>query len=170
MAASRTLCLWLLLQLGVGEERFRLEVVQELAPDIGSPVLQPSEGGEEECSGRASNGFWCWQSRGVTERFGAPEGAWQVWAVPSHRDHSTSVGSVMTPGGLGLVCGGKQEGALWVLWCAVCTKAEEELGLRPSSSLTDVVTNKNGNPTVHPYKLPACGFPLRQSCLLDLGS
>lgn len=50
MAASRTWCLWLLLQLGVGEERFGSEVMQELAPNVGSPVVctaQPS-GGEEE--------------------------------------------------------------------------------------------------------------------------
>lgn len=66
-----------------------------------------------------------------------------------HRHHSASVGFVMTPGALGLVCGGKQEDALRFLWCALCREAEEELGLCPSSSLTDVVKNNTGNPNIH---------------------
>lgn len=64
----------------------------------------------------------------------------------------------MTPCGLGLVCGGKQEDALWVLWCAACQEAEEELGFCPSSSLTDTAKNNDGNLNIHCKKLPAWGF------------
>lgn len=63
----------------------------------------------------------------------------------------------MTPGGLGLVCGGKQEDALWFLWCVARKEAEEELGLCPSPSLTHIVKNNNKNPKIYCNKLPARG-------------
>lgn len=63
----------------------------------------------------------------------------------------------MVLGGLGLVHDGKQEDARWFLWCVVSKEAEEELGLCPSSSLTDIVKNNNKNHKIHCNKLPGRG-------------
>lgn len=87
-------------------------------------------------------------------------------AAPSH---STNVGSVLIPGGLGLVCGGKQEDALWFLWCAACQEAEEELCFCPSSSSTDTAKNNHENPNIHYKKLPACGFSSEAELPLGCG-
>lgn len=95
---------------------------------------------------------------GVTESFGAPDGAWQVRAVTSCRYQDVGLWDLlMTPGGLGLVCGGKQEDALWFLWCVA--EGSRRGTWVVSFPFFDTYSQKknNKNPKIYCNKLPARG-------------
>lgn len=142
-AASRTCCLWLLLQLGVEKRGLHRRLYKCIMPQMWVHLLcaHPALRGRRGQERRASPLIPCGADRaGVS-----PVELLRMPGSSGQFQHQCGTGLWWEAGRCSVVF-------------VVCKETEEELSLCPSSSLTDTVKNNTVNPNIHYEKLPACGF------------